>query len=68
MELECRGLPFKREKRLPVSYRGRFLCNQRVEIFVDGKVVVEAKSVDRIHPVHLAQTVSYLRLTERVPD
>ena len=48
---------------LAVKYRGRTLCHQRVGIFVDGRVVVEVKAVDRIHPVHIAQTVSYLRLT-----
>ena len=63
IELQSRRISFEREKALPVTYRGSFVCNQRVDILVDGKVVVEAKSVERIHPVHIAQTVSYLRLT-----
>jgi GxxExxY protein len=62
-ELEFAGIPFEREKALPVIYRNRTLCHNRVDIFVDGRVVLEIKSVERIHPVHLAQTVSYLRLT-----
>jgi GxxExxY protein len=63
VELEARGIPHEREKSLPVVYRGRTLCNHRVDLLVDGQLVVEIKAVERLHPVHLAQTVSYLRLT-----
>ena len=63
VELEEKKIPFEREKALPVVYRGRTLCHQRVDILVSGRLVVEVKAVDRIHPVHIAQTVSYLRLT-----
>jgi GxxExxY protein len=62
VELELKGIPFEREKLLPISYRGRLLCHQRIDIMVDRSLVIEVKSVERIHPVHLAQTVSYLRL------
>jgi GxxExxY protein len=39
------------------------LCHQRLDLFVDQQLVVEMKSVERLHPVHKAQVVSYLRLT-----
>ncbi len=61
-ELESRSIPFECEKPLAVFYKGRFLCQQRVDIVVDGRLVVEVKSVERIHPAHVAQAVSYLRL------
>ena len=63
VELDLNGIPHEREKSLPVVYRGRTLCSQRVDILIDGQLVVEVKAVDRLHPVHVAQTVSYLRLT-----
>ena len=50
-------------KTLPVRYRDRVLCHQRVDVLIAGMVVLEVKSVERIQPVHLAQTVSYLRLS-----
>jgi GxxExxY protein len=63
IELAERSIAFETEKSFPVRYRGRFLCNQRVDLFIDGRLVVEIKSVERIHPVHVAQVVSYLRLS-----
>ena len=63
VELAHRSIPFEREKLLPVMYRGNVLCHQRVDILVDRRVVVEVKSVDRLHPIHIAQTVNYVRLT-----
>lgn len=63
IELTTRGLPFELEKSIPIRYRGQLLCHQRLDLFVDGRLVLEIKSVERIHPVHVAQTVSYLRVT-----
>ena len=63
VELAARGIPFEREKRLPIHYRGQFLCHQRIDLFVDDRLVVELKSVEALHAVRFAQVVSYLRLT-----
>jgi GxxExxY protein len=63
VELGVRDIPFESEKTVPVRYRGKFLCHQRIDLFLDGRLVVELKSVDTLHPVHFAQVVSYLRLT-----
>jgi GxxExxY protein len=63
-ELSLRGLPFEQEKPLPVEYKGvRLECGYRLDFVVDGKVVVELKAVDEIHPVHEAQLLTYLKLT-----
>ena len=51
VELELREIPFQREKLIPVSYRGRLLCHQRVDILVDDRLVVEVKSVEVLVPV-----------------
>jgi GxxExxY protein len=63
LELSERGIPFEIEKTVPVRYRGKLLCHQRLDLFVDQRLVIEIKSVERLHPVHRAQVVSYLRLT-----
>jgi GxxExxY protein len=63
IELAERGIPFESEKVFPVRYRGTVLCHQRIDLFVEGRLIVELKSVERLHPVHVAQVVSYLRLT-----
>lgn len=63
LELTERGIPFEAERRCPVRYRGKLLCHQRLDLFVDQRLVVEIKSVECLHPVHAAQVVSYLRLT-----
>lgn len=62
-ELELRRIPFQRQVALPVTYKGLTLdCGYRVDILVDGKVIVEAKSVESLIPIHQAQTLTYLRL------
>ncbi|MEA3309316.1 MAG: GxxExxY protein, partial [Chloroflexota bacterium] len=59
-----RGIEFEKEKPLPINYKGeRIECGYRLDFLVEGKVVVELKSVDGIHPVHEAQLLTYLRLT-----
>lgn len=63
IEMRCAGLLFEEEKSVSVRYRGEVVCSQRIDLFVDNRVVLEIKSVDAIHPVHIAQTVSYLRIT-----
>jgi len=63
-ELYLQGLPFERQKPLPVEYKGINLdCGYRMDVVIDNKVVVELKCVDRITPVHEAQLLTYLRLS-----
>lgn len=59
-----RGLRFERERALPVSYHGHQLeCGYRIDFLVESLVVVELKAVERLEPVHIAQVISYLRLS-----
>ena len=62
-ELRARLVPFELELTVPVLYRGHTLGRHRIDLFVDGKVVVEVKAVERLAPVHVAQVLTYLRLT-----
>ena len=43
------------EKKLDLGYR--------IDLMVDGKIIVEVKSVDALNPVHLAQVMTYLKLS-----
>jgi GxxExxY protein len=62
-ELELRGIPFERNRSLPVHYKGVDLeCGYKIDILVAGVVVLELKAVEKLHPVHEAQLITYLRL------
>jgi len=61
-ELRTRGIVHQAQKPLPVVYKRMKLdCGYRVDALVADTVVVEAKSVEVIHPHH-AQTITYLKL------
>ena len=54
----------ERQKPLPVIYKGVQLdCGYRVDLLVEGKVVVELKAVQNLEPIHEAQLLSYLKLS-----
>ena len=62
-ELMVRGVSYERERPLPLEYKGiRLECGYRLDLLVEGEVVVEVKSVETIAPVHEAQLMTYLRL------
>jgi GxxExxY protein len=63
-ELLAAGIPFEREKQIPVEYRGKLLCHQRLDLIVSGLVVVEIKCVHRLDPVHHAQLLCYLHVSK----
>ena len=66
IELESRGLNIVRQAEVEVSYKGRQLGNKlRLDILVNDTLIVEVKAIERILPVHEAQLLSYLRLSER---
>jgi len=62
-ELNLRGIAHHSQKPLPVIYKGKKLdCGYRLDALVADTVVVEAKSVEAVHPVHKAQVLTYLKL------
>ena len=63
-ELLTRGYVLERQKPLAVTYRGEKLdIGYRIDLLVEESVIIEVKSIDRFHPVHGAQLLSYLRLS-----
>lgn len=64
-ELASAGLSFERQKPLPVVYKGvRFDCGYRLDLVVEGRVIVEVKAVEQLLPIHDAQLLTYLKLTD----
>ena len=63
-EFRLRNIPCENQVSLPLTYkRERVGDNLRIDLFVDRKVVVELKVVQCLEPVHEAQLLTYLRLT-----
>ncbi len=63
VELEERNLSYERQKLLEIDYKGRNIGNFFIDIMVENRVIVELKSVKNLLPVHDAQLLCYLRLT-----
>ncbi|SHJ16965.1 GxxExxY protein [Cruoricaptor ignavus] len=64
-ELSESGLFVERQKALPVVYKGRTMEHfYRVDLLLNGKVIVEVKACDALHNLHLAQVLTYLKLSK----
>ncbi|MDD2891174.1 MAG: GxxExxY protein [bacterium] len=64
-ELTLNKLSFERQIPLPVEYKGiRLDCGYRLDLVVENCVIVELKSIEAILPIHRAQLLTYLKLTE----
>jgi GxxExxY protein len=62
-ELRLRGLDFRRQAELPVVYKGIKLdCGYRLDLVVQGEVVLELKAVEKLLPIHEAQLMTHLKL------
>jgi GxxExxY protein len=63
-ELTIRKLNFERQKPIPLVYKETKLdCGYRLDVLVEGKIVVELKSTDGLGPIHEAIILTYLKLS-----
>ncbi len=62
-EFDMQGVQYKRQLILPVNYKGKVIDEYRLDLLIEGAVVVELKSVERYDPVFEAQILTYLRVT-----
>ena len=63
-ELSLRKIPWEKEVPLPIRYKGVAIdAAYRLDLKVDGLVIVELKAVDKLEPIHEAQLLTYLRLS-----
>jgi GxxExxY protein len=64
-ELTMKGIRIERQKNLPLAYKEvKLEAGYRLDLVVEGKVVVELKCVEKLLPVHDAQIMTYLRLSK----
>lgn len=64
-KLKKEGFHVVKEKKMPLIYEEVELeCGYRIDLLVEDKVVIEIKSVESLNDVHLAQTLTYLKLGE----
>jgi len=62
-ELSLRGIAFERQKEVDVFYKDKIIKGQRLDLLVNGEVIVEIKSARRLEDVFTAQVLSYLKST-----
>ena len=63
-KLQQAGLNIQVEKALPLIYEEVKLdCGYRIDILVEEKVIVELKAVELLHDIHVAQVLTYLKLS-----
>ena len=61
-EFKMEVMPFRLQHPLPVEYKGIMLvCGYRIDLFVDDRIIVELKSVDKVLPIHQAQLLIYMK-------
>jgi GxxExxY protein len=64
-ELSDAGIAFQLELPVPVRYKGVLLdCGYRIDVLVNGDLIVEIKSVETLLPIHQAQILTYMRLAK----
>ena len=66
-ELKARGLSVESQLAVYVSYKGEPISEEayRIDLFVEGEIIVELKAVTALLPVHHAQLMSYMRLKKK---
>ncbi len=63
VELQEQGMRFRAEQPVDVIYRGRHVGHLYADIIVEGRVILELKSVENLAPIHSAQLITYLKAT-----
>ncbi|MDZ7720668.1 MAG: GxxExxY protein [Balneolaceae bacterium] len=64
-ELKRFGLCTEKEVALPVIYEDVKLdCGYRIDLLIEQKVIIEIKSVDSLNDIHMAQILTYLKLSD----
>ena len=63
VELQLRGIPFRRQPVVAINYKGRLVGEGRLDLLVSNTLIVELKAVENLAPIHEAQVLSYLKMT-----
>ena len=64
-ELQQSGLYVEKQKPLPLVYKEVNLdCGYRMDLVVESKVIIEVKSVEALNDIHMAQVLTYLKISK----
>ena len=63
VEMGLRGIAFRRQVEVDVIYKGHVIKGQRIDLLIEGQVIVELKAVARLPEIATAQVLSYLKAT-----
>lgn len=65
-EFELRGIRARNQVAVPLIYKGFELSKEfKIDILVENEIILEFKSAETMPPVYIAQTISYLKLTDK---
>jgi GxxExxY protein len=59
IDLNLQGIEHIREQEMPLQFKGYDVGTRRVDFFVEGKVMVEIKAIEKLEDVHKAQAINY---------
>ncbi len=63
-ELRLKGIAHERQKPLPINYKQvRLDCGYRLDVVVEGRIILELKSCEKVEDIHKAQLLTYLKLS-----
>jgi GxxExxY protein len=63
-ELRQLGFDVENQVPIPIRYKGlRLDEGYRIDLLVEGKLLLELKSIDKVQPIHMAQVLTYLKMT-----
>jgi GxxExxY protein len=63
LELTRTGIKFERQRAFSVKYKEHIVGEGKIDLLIEGRLVVELKAVEKMQPVHKAQVISYLKAT-----
>ena len=61
IEIAAAGIAFERQKLLPIFYREHLIGEHRLDLVVEGKLIVELKAISNLEDIHYAIVRSYLK-------
>ena len=65
-EVICKGIKAERQVIIPIIYKGKTLPKEFcIDLFIEKEIIVEIKTVEKILPIHEAQLLTYLKLTNK---
>lgn len=64
-EFELRNIPATNQVTVPLEYKGKVLAQTlRLDLIIDGCMIIELKAVERLLPIHKAQLLTYMKLMD----